>query len=58
MTKKSYIYVQALQEGDDVSFRHVAIEAEDDDDAYVIGGRVMDGKPTLGIPLNDYVIAL
>jgi hypothetical protein len=63
--KKQFIYVEARQAGDDVSFRHVPVSAADDDDAYLLGGRAMDALNAAnrddhaeGDLLNDYVIAL
>jgi hypothetical protein len=55
---RPYIYVVAYQDEDGVAFHHVQIEAADDDDAYAVGGRVVDGVTLNGPLLNDYVIAL
>lgn len=62
---KNFIYVEARQSGDDVSFRHVQVLAADEDDAYLLGGRTMDAlnasnadDHAAGALLNDYVIEL
>jgi hypothetical protein len=42
----------------DLTFRHTAVEADDEDNAYLFGQRIFPSCPPGACFLNDYVIEL